>query len=93
METIDLYAAIAEMRKITATGGSFSFVFRSYDRDRRTGGEVKIIKRARIRKAARLENVKHSDFKLFFTDLERNEPRVCWQPAILFFNGKKIILQ
>jgi hypothetical protein len=93
MESIDLYAAIAEMRRITSNGGCFSFIFRSYDRDRRTGGEVKIIKRARVRKSARLENVKHAGFKLFFTDLEKNEPRVCWQPAILFFNGKKITLQ
>jgi hypothetical protein len=93
MEIIGLYAAIAEMRKITAQGGCFSFIHRYYDRERRTGGQIRLVKRARLRKAAYKESVIHSQYKLFYTDLDTNEPRVCWQPVVLFFNGQKILLQ
>lgn len=95
METIDLYSAIAEMRKLSAEGKSFSFAFMSYNRDRQSSSGMVFVKRAILRPAAKGDDIANADFKLFYTDLEaeENQNRNCWQPALMYFNQTKIILK
>lgn len=92
MEGIDLYEAIREMHRLTAEGVPFSFVFATYNRDSRTTEGIRVVRKAKLRPKTKDDQIKHSSFKLFFYDLEINQPRVCWQPLIMYFNNKKIIL-
>ncbi len=89
---IQVYDAIKEMQRISAAGGEFSFSFVKYNRQTGKGGDIARISRARLRKKTPNDLIEHSDYKLFFTDLDANVPRNCWQILILEFNGQKCIL-
>lgn len=95
METIDLYAAIAEMRKLSANGDCFSFAFMSYNRDSQKSDGMVYVKRALLRPAARADDIVNADFKLFYIDLDHpdNQNRNCWQPVLMYFNQTKIELR
>lgn len=92
METIPLYEAIQQMRELTKAGKSFSFVHATYNREKRSSDGLRNVKSARLRPKSSNDDIIHSDFKLFYYDEEEQLPRVCWQPLIMFFNGKKVIL-
>lgn len=92
MDTITLYEAIAEMRKLSAQEKTFSFVHVTYNRDSGTSDGIRQVRRAKVRPAARKDDVANADYKLFYYDMDQQLPRVCWQPLILFFNGKKVVL-
>ena len=92
MEVITVYEAINEMRRITAAGRSFSFVHATYNRDIMKCDGIREVKRARLRPAAKNDDVKYSDFKLFYYDEYFHENRVCWQMLLMYFNSKKLIL-
>jgi len=92
VETIDLYEAIRQMRKLTQQGQSFSFTHATYNRDRQSSDGIRIVRRAVLRPAAKGDDVSNADFKLFYLDQETNLPRVCWQPLIIYFEDKQVIL-
>lgn len=89
---IQVYDAIKEMQRISDAGGEFSFSFVKYNRQTGKGGDIARISRARLRKKTPNDLIEHSDYKLFFTDLDANVPRNCWQILILTFNEQKCIL-
>jgi hypothetical protein len=92
VETIQLYDAIKEMRKLSAQDKTFSFVHATWNRDTCTTNGLRHVERAHIRPAAKGEDLANSDYKLFYFDEELNEPRNCWQMLIMHFNGKKVVL-
>ena len=89
---IDLYRAIEEMKEISARGGTFSLRFRKWNRDTRKGGDMVTIRAARVRPRTADEKIRHSSYKLFFTDTETGLARNCWQPLIMEFNGRRTVL-
>lgn len=89
---IQVYDAIREMERISDSEGEFSFSFVKYNRQTGEGGDIARISRARLRKKTPNDKIEHSDYKLFFTDLDTGKPRNCWQILILEFNGQKCIL-
>ncbi len=91
-ETIDLYEAIRQMRKLTSEGKFFSFVHSTYNRDTQTTNGIRAVNKAHLRPQAKGDDVLNSDFKLFYIDDVLDKPRTCWQMLILFFNDKKVIL-
>lgn len=91
-ETIQLYDAIKEMRILSSKEESFSFVHSTWNRDTCTTNGFRHVERAHLRPAAKGEDLANSDYKLFYFDEELNEPRNCWQMLIMFFNGKKVVL-
>lgn len=92
MEKIELWAAIARMREISAEGGTFSMKFRKWDRQRRHGGEHVTINAARIRPKAGDETISNASHKLFFTDTETGRALNCWQILIFEFNGMQTFI-
>jgi hypothetical protein len=90
--TIDLYRAIEEMKTISLAGGTFSMKFRKWNRQTKKGGDMAIVKAARLRPKASDEKISDSSYKLFFTDTETGKARVCWQPLIMEFNGHQTTL-
>lgn len=92
MDTIDLYEAIGEMRKRTARGETFAFAHATLNRDRGTSDGIRYVSRARLRPAAKGDDVVNADFKIFYYDEDLKEPRICWQPLIMFFEDKQVTL-
>ncbi len=91
-KTIDLYSAIAEMRKLTKAGKSFSFSFMSYYRDKQSSQGIVHVARAKLRKATPKEDNQNADIMLNYLNLDGDLPRQCYQPALMHFNGVKIQL-
>lgn len=92
VKTIDLYEAIRQMRKLTQQGLPFSFTHATYNRDRQSSDGIRIVRRAILRPSAKGDDVANADYKLFYLDQEINQNRVCWQPLLMYFEGKRIIL-
>lgn len=89
---IDVFEAIEQMKRMSLAGGTFSFKFRKWNRATRSGGDVVTVKAARIRPKASDEKIEYSSYKLYFTDTETRLARVCWQPLIIEFNGRRTVL-
>lgn len=90
--TIHLWQAIHLMREATTKGESFSFAFATYNRSTTRCHGMTSVKHARLRPAAKGDDIVHADHKLFYFDETEQRPQVCWQPLIMFFNGFKVIL-
>lgn len=89
---IDVFEAIEQMKRISLAGGVFSFKFRKWNRATLSGGDVVTVNAARIRPKASDEKIEYSSYKLYFTDTETGLARVCWQPLITEFNGRRTVL-
>ncbi|MFZ4705398.1 MAG: hypothetical protein ACOYMF_05260 [Bacteroidales bacterium] len=92
VNTISLYQALAEMRKLTAMGRTFSFTHVTYNRHQGSTNGIRQVRKARLRPAAKDDDVVNSQYKLFYYEEDSQQPRNCWQMLILFFNGKKVVL-
>lgn len=90
---MDLYQAISQMREISKRKGEFSFSFLSYNRSNQTSEGIIGIPRARLRQSSREEDNQNADIMLNYIDLDTNEARQCYQPLLISFNGKKLVLQ
>ena len=91
--TINLYVAIDEMRSLSKKGVPFSLSFRKWDRYRGQGGDLALISHAILRPAARGEDVSNAEYKLFFTDRDTGQARVCWRILVTEFNGQKVVFE
>lgn len=80
------------MKAISARGGTFSIRFRKWNRDKRSGGDMASIARARCRPKASDEKVANASHKLFITDTDTGRPLNCWQCLIMEFDGQKTVL-
>jgi hypothetical protein len=91
MNKINLWNAIAEMRKLTAQGIPFSFSHATWDRSRNISHGIRQVDRALLRPAAKSDDLSFADQKLFYEDLNISDPekakRNCWQILITSFNG------
>lgn len=92
MDEITLYDAIRQMRELTARGESFSFTHATYNRATMHSDGIREVKRAKCRPAASGDDVKNSNYKLFYYDEYYHENRVCWQMLIMYFKGRKVKL-
>ena len=92
MESIDLYEAIRQMRILTQEGRTFSLVHGTYNRDTCRSEGQRLVRKARLRPQAKSDEVANSDHKLFYFDVDEQQPRNCWQVLILYFNGLKVDL-
>ncbi len=91
MQKMNLYTAIAEMRKLTAQGITFSIEHFTYDRSRQKANGLRRVDKAILRPAARGDKMDNADYKLFYEDRNISNPaknkRNCWQILITKFNG------
>ncbi len=91
MQQINLFSAIAQMRKLTAQGVPFTFEHYTWDRHRNKASGLRQVDRATLRPQARGDDVENADHKLFYQDLNVTDPkldkRTCWQILIVSFNG------
>lgn len=88
--TVNIYEAVERMREISAGGGTFALKFRKWDRQRHKGGDVVLLKLARLRKKASDEKIENSSHKVFITDTSTGRALVCWMCLIVEFNGRRV---
>ncbi len=91
-QTIDLYEAVAQMRKLSSQNKTFSFSHATYNRDSNTTDGVRIVDKAVLRSRTSNDEIANSDQKLFYKEVDTRKNRNCWQVLIMTFNGKKVIL-
>ena len=89
---MDVYAAIDEMRRLSARRESFSFSYMSYSISRRKSEGVIAVRRARLCKQRREDRNRYRDYMLEYMDLETGERRTCWQPLLLTLNDTELEL-
>ena len=87
---VNIYEAVERMREISKGGGTFSLKFRKWNRQRKNGGDLAVIKNARLRKMASDEKIEHSSHKVFLTDTDTGRSLVCWMCLIVEFNGRRV---
>ena len=88
-KALNIYEAVELMREISAGGGTFAVKFRKWDRQRCKGGDLAVVKTARLRKKASDEKIENSSHKVFFTDTATGRSLVCWMCLIVEMNGRK----
>ena len=91
-DTITLYDAIAEMRRLSLAEIPFSFSHSTWNQDTQECHGIRHVNKAILRPAGKNDEIKDADLKLFYKDLDNNEKRNCWQPLLMFFNDKQCIL-
>lgn len=91
---MNLWNAIALMRRLSSEGKPFSFKHYTWDRDRQKANGLRIVHHALLRPAAKGDDLRDADHKLFYTDLDipemKKNKRNCWQILIVEFNGMKL---
>ena len=88
--TVNIYDAVERMREISACGGTFALKFRKWDRQRHKGGDVVVLKLARLRRKASDERIENSSHKVFLTDTATGRAIVCWMCLIVELNGRRV---
>lgn len=87
---LNIYEAVERMREISAGGGTFALKFRKWDRSRHQGGDVVVLKAARLRRKASDERIAHSSHKVFLTDTATGRAIVCWMCLVVELNGRRV---
>lgn len=78
------------MRRISKSGGSFSFAFMSCDTGRKTSEGVIYVRSARLLKRENAKYNRNAEDMERFINLDTMECRRFWQPLLMFFEGEKI---
>jgi len=89
---MDVYAAIAKMRKLSENGQSFSVQFMSYSADRGKSNGIVEVPRCILRKQSTELQNKNADIMLNYFDLDTKEYGQMYQPLIMEFNGQQLEL-
>lgn len=92
MNKLNLYEAIEQMKALSKGGGTFSVKFRKYNRATNAGGDMVVLKQARLRSKASDEKISNASHKLFLVDTETGKAINCWQVLVVEFNGQKLSL-
>lgn len=90
---MDLYDAIKEMRRLSAEGGEFSFTFMSYNSAEGTSEGIVEVSHARLRNREKADHHREAEIVEAYLDLDTMLPRRFYQPLLMSFNGKKVVLQ
>lgn len=84
------HEAINEMRRLTKANKPFAFSFMSYSRERQTTRGIIEVRSAILRKRGKKEYNQMAEIMEEYTDLDRQEQRHFYHPALMTFNGHKL---
>jgi len=90
--TIDLYQAITEMRRFTRLGKPFSFTHIAYSYTKNKASGIRRVKKALLCPQSPDAKNQYSNHMLNYRDLSDNSLKRCWQPLIIEFEDKKVII-
>lgn len=78
------------MREITASGGTFSMSFMSYNSSANISEGVVDVRRAKLRKKADSGSYRNADVLMPYYDYGLGEARQFYIPCLMTFNDEKI---
>lgn len=90
---MELFSALAEMRRLSAQKIPFSFSFVSYNSTKGVSNGVVAVARARLGKRERKEYHRHADIVESYINLDTGEQKRFYQPLLLTFNGTDVELK
>ena len=90
--TINLYEAIAEMRKLTKSDTTFSVAFMSCDTSREKSSGMVELTKVKLRSSPGDEAYKNAQYIIEYLNVETNIPGRFYQILLMYFNGMKVIL-
>lgn len=85
-----IFEAIAEMRRLTKLGKSFSFTFMSYSHSRRVCNGIVEVHQARLRKRNTSDNNQFAELQEDYVNTNTGEARRFWHCCLLSFNGQSL---
>lgn len=85
-----IYEAIAEMRKITKAGGTFSFSFMSYSITRDSTQGIVEVHKARLRPRGKVDHNQYAELQEEYINVNTGEPRRFWHCCLLSLNGQSL---
>lgn len=87
-----VYQAINEMQDLSKQDRPFSFSFMSYSDTKQTTQGVCTVRRARLKLTDKREQYHNADALIEYIDLDTMEHRRFYIPALMTFNGQRLIL-
>lgn len=85
-----IYEAIAEMRRLTKMGKTFSFTFMSYSLKRGTCNGVVEVHNARLRARNKTDFNQYAELQEEYININTGEPRRFWHCCLLSLNGQSL---
>jgi len=85
-----IFEAIAEMRRLTKLGKTFSFTFMSYSRSRGTSNGIVEVHSARLRKRGKHDYNQFAELQEEYINTKTGEPRKFWHCCLLSLNGQSL---
>lgn len=89
---MNVYEAIAEMRRLSEISESFEFSFMSYNPSLGKSEGVVYVRRGILRHRETEEHNRNADIIEAYTDLETGGQRRFYQPLLMTFKGQKTVL-
>lgn len=87
---MSIYEAIAEMRRLSKLGRSFSFSFYSFSISRGQTTGIVEVHNARLRKRGREDDNQYAELQEGYINLDTLEPRGFWHCCLASFNGQSL---
>ncbi|GAA4137933.1 hypothetical protein GCM10022216_14510 [Sphingobacterium kyonggiense] len=85
-----IFEAIAEMRKLSKEGKSFSFTFMTYSLSRNETKGIAEVKNARLKPRGKVEHNQYAQLLEEYVDINTGEAKRFWQCCLLSFNGTSL---
>ncbi len=87
-----VYQALSEMQELSKKDQPFSFSFMSYSETKQSTQGVCSVRRARLKLTDKREQYLNADALIEYIDLDTLEHRRFYIPALMTFNGQRLIL-
>lgn len=92
MSQMTVYQAINEMRRLSAAEKSFAFSFMSYSESKQTSSGIIEVRNARLKRRTVEADFLNAEMIEEYVDLDTLDHRRFYQPALMTFNGQRLIL-
>lgn len=89
---MNVYEALAEMRRLSSEEESFDFSFMSYNPSDGKSEGIVYVHKGILRKRESEAYNRNADIIEGYTDLETGEHRRFYQPLLMTFKGEKVTL-
>ena len=87
---MNVYEALAEMRRLSEEDRSFSFSFMSYNSSAGRSEGIVEVRHARLRARAQDTHHRHAEIIEEYIDIDTGRARHFYQPLLMSFNGEKV---
>ena len=91
-QSINIYDAISQMRKLSKDDKTFSIAFMSCDTSREKSSGMVELTKVKLRSSAPDDAFKNSQYMINYLNVETNIPGQFYQILLMYYNGMRITL-